>query len=153
MMGAVHVLPGTTFSNVKVRGDYDAEGRAIFTLRELEAWLTVQIAGAYHHRIHTTLLRPPLTVWRDLQGEVDFDLPPTVWRSEPHSFPRLGAGWRKTAFTSRKSATGQTPCHERLGEEVSCWSNTIHVIFPASSCASRVDASSKRGTATSLIRP
>jgi putative transposase len=76
MMGAVHVLPGTTFSNVKVRGDYDAEGRAIFTLRELEAWLTVQIAGAYHHRIHTTLLRPPLTVWRDLQGEVDFDLPP-----------------------------------------------------------------------------
>ena len=41
MMGAIHVLPGTTFSNVKVRGDYDAEGRAIFTLRELEAWLTV----------------------------------------------------------------------------------------------------------------
>ena len=76
MMGAVHVLPGTTFSNVKVRGDYDAEGRAIFTLRELEAWLTVQIAGVYHHRIHTSLLRPPLAVWRDLQGEVDFDLPP-----------------------------------------------------------------------------
>jgi putative transposase len=76
MMGAVHMLPGTTFSNVKVRGDYDAEGRAIFTLRELEAWLAIQIAGTYHHRIHTALLQPPLTAWRDLQGEVDFDLPP-----------------------------------------------------------------------------
>jgi hypothetical protein len=37
MMGAVHVLPGTTFTNVKIRGDFDAEGRATtFTLRELE---------------------------------------------------------------------------------------------------------------------
>ena len=35
-MGAVHVPPGTTFSNVKIKGDYDAEGRATFTLRELE---------------------------------------------------------------------------------------------------------------------
>jgi putative transposase len=76
LMGAVHLLPGTTFSNMKVRGDYDAEGRAILTLRELERWLAVQIAGRYHHRIHATLLRPPLAVWRDLQGEVDFDLPP-----------------------------------------------------------------------------
>ena len=41
-MGAVHVLPGTTFSNAKVRGDYDAEGRAVFTLRELEAWLAMK---------------------------------------------------------------------------------------------------------------
>lgn len=45
MMGAVHALPGATFSTVKVRGDYDAEGGAVFTLRELEAWLALQIAG------------------------------------------------------------------------------------------------------------
>jgi putative transposase len=76
MMGAVHLLPGTPFSNVKLRGDYDAEGRAIFTLRELEAWLAIEIAGKYHQRIHTALLRPPLAVCRDLQGEVDFALPP-----------------------------------------------------------------------------
>ncbi|RFB76696.1 Mu transposase C-terminal domain-containing protein [Methylovirgula sp. 4M-Z18] len=76
VMGAVHILPGTTFSNIKARGDYDAEGRATFTLRELEAWLTLQIAGVYHHRIHSSLLRPPVNVWQDLQGKVDFDLPP-----------------------------------------------------------------------------
>jgi putative transposase len=76
MMGAVHVLPGTTFSNVKIKGDYDAEGRATFTLRELERWIAIEIAGKYHHRIHSALLRPPVAVWRDLQGDVDFDLPP-----------------------------------------------------------------------------
>ena len=58
-MGAVHLLPGTTFSNMTVRGDYDAEGRAVFTLlRELETWLAVQIAGTYHHRVHAALMRP-----------------------------------------------------------------------------------------------
>jgi len=76
MMGAVHLLPGTTFSNVKIKGGYDAEGRATFTLRELEKWIAIEIAGKYHHRIHSALLRPPVAVWRDLQGDVDFDLPP-----------------------------------------------------------------------------
>jgi putative transposase len=76
MMGAVHVLPGTTFSNVKIKGDYDAEGRATFTLRELEKWIAIEIAGKYHDRIHSALLRPPVAVWRDLQGDVDFDVPP-----------------------------------------------------------------------------
>jgi putative transposase len=76
MMGAVHLLPGTTFSNVRIRGDYDSEGRATFTLRELEKWIALEIVGKYHQRIHATLLRPPLAVWRERQGEVDFDLPP-----------------------------------------------------------------------------
>lgn len=47
-MGAVHLLPGTTFSNVMIRGDYDAVGRAAFTLRELEKWIAIEIAGEYH---------------------------------------------------------------------------------------------------------
>ena len=75
-MGAVHLLPGTTFSNVKIKGDYDSEDRATFTLRELEKWIALEIVGKYHQRIHASLLRPPLAVWRERQGEVDFDLPP-----------------------------------------------------------------------------
>ncbi|WP_163317099.1 integrase catalytic domain-containing protein, partial [Enterobacter hormaechei] len=39
MMGAVHLLPGTHFSNVLDRGDYDSEARAVMTMRELETWL------------------------------------------------------------------------------------------------------------------
>jgi putative transposase len=76
MMGAVHLLLGTTFSNVKIRGDYDAVGRATFTLRELEKWIAIEIAGKYQQRIHSALLRPPLAIWRERQADVDFDLPP-----------------------------------------------------------------------------
>jgi putative transposase len=65
-MGAVHVLRGTTFSSVKDRGSYPAEGRATMTLRELERWLALEILGKYHHRVHSALQRPPLAVWAEL---------------------------------------------------------------------------------------
>ena len=35
-MGAVHLLPGTTFSSIAERGDYDFNTSATLTLRELE---------------------------------------------------------------------------------------------------------------------
>ena len=46
IMGAVHLLPGTTFSNVTEKESYDSEGRAVLTLPELERWLALQIAGS-----------------------------------------------------------------------------------------------------------
>jgi putative transposase len=39
MMGAVHLLPSTTFSNTSEKGSYDSEDRATLTLPELERWL------------------------------------------------------------------------------------------------------------------
>lgn len=36
MMGAAHLLPGSTFSNIKDRGDYDSVANATMTLDELE---------------------------------------------------------------------------------------------------------------------
>ena len=48
MMGAVHLLPGTTFSSVSKRGTYESEERARLTMPELERWLTLQISGVYH---------------------------------------------------------------------------------------------------------
>jgi putative transposase len=65
MMGAVHLLPGTTFSNVREKGAYEAEGRARLTLPELERWLALQIAGVYHLSIHSALGRTPLAAWED----------------------------------------------------------------------------------------
>jgi len=65
MMGAVHLLPGTTFSNVSDKGSYEAEGRAVLTLPELERWLTLQIAGVYHLTIHSALGKTPLAAWQE----------------------------------------------------------------------------------------
>ena len=39
MMGAIHLLPGSHFSNIFERGDLDAEAEAVMTLHELEIWL------------------------------------------------------------------------------------------------------------------
>jgi putative transposase len=64
-MRAVHVLRGTTFSSVKERAGYSAEGHATMTLRELEHWLALEILGKYHHRVHAGLKRPPLAVWTE----------------------------------------------------------------------------------------
>jgi putative transposase len=40
LMGEVHLLPGTTFSSVAQRGNYDSEGQATMTLAELKPWLS-----------------------------------------------------------------------------------------------------------------
>lgn len=63
MMGEVHLLPGTTFSSVAEKGDYDAEARAVMTLSELETWLAVQIAGVYHAQLHSGVKLPPNEAW------------------------------------------------------------------------------------------
>ena len=65
MMGAVHLIPGTTFSNANEKGSYDSEGRAVLTLPELERWLALQIAGVYHLSQHSALGKTPLEAWRE----------------------------------------------------------------------------------------
>jgi putative transposase len=65
MMGAVHLLPGTTFSNVNEKGAYASEGRARLTLPELERWLALQIAGVYHLSVHSALGMTPLAAWQE----------------------------------------------------------------------------------------
>jgi putative transposase len=65
VMGEVHLLPGTTFSNVADRGSYDSEGRATMTLTDFDAWLTRQIAVLYHGGIHRGIDRTPLGAWQE----------------------------------------------------------------------------------------
>jgi putative transposase len=74
-MGAVHLLPGTTFSNPSERAGYKSSNAARMTLRELERWIGWEIAGHYHQRIHTGLQRPPIAVWREHEERLNFRLP------------------------------------------------------------------------------
>ncbi len=60
-MQLVHNLPGTTFSNIEERGDYDAEHLAALTLAKLEHWLTLAIVKYYHNKIHSSLGVAPLS--------------------------------------------------------------------------------------------
>lgn len=64
IMQRVHLVPGTTFSNPKDRGNYDSAKRAVMTLREFRGWLIDQITRWYHVKPHRGLSgRTPLQVW------------------------------------------------------------------------------------------
>jgi putative transposase len=62
MMGAVHLLPGTTFSDIEERGGYDSAANATMTLDELERWMALEIMR-YHADRHGALGIPPLAAW------------------------------------------------------------------------------------------
>ena len=64
MMGAVHLLPGTTFSDIESRGDYDSLANSAMTLDELEQWLALEIIR-YHAARHGALGIPPIAAWRE----------------------------------------------------------------------------------------
>jgi putative transposase len=66
LMGLVHGLPGTTFSNVGQRGSYDSDKAACLTLEEVEHWLAVAVAKYYHQHPHEGLDgQTPLRRWRE----------------------------------------------------------------------------------------
>lgn len=50
----IHFLPGTTLSNVVIRGDYDSEGEACLTFSEFRLWFARAIQS-YHHTDHRML--------------------------------------------------------------------------------------------------
>lgn len=58
-------LPGTTFSNVQAKAEYDSEGNACMTINEFEAWFTVFIVYCYHHRAHKGICDvPPIKLYQ-----------------------------------------------------------------------------------------
>lgn len=78
-------IPGTKFSNPIERGEYDSEGRAIFTLAEFEAFFTEFLVNDYHldeHRGKGMDGLAPLQKWKKgiFEGDV---MPPTGLPDRP----------------------------------------------------------------------
>ena len=63
-MQLIHQLPGTTFSNIVERGDYQSEKKAVLTMSELEHWLTIAITDYYHQKIHSGITMPPIEKYK-----------------------------------------------------------------------------------------
>ncbi|BCT78115.1 transposase [Sinomonas cyclohexanicum] len=74
MMGMVHELSGTTFSNPAERGSYDSEAKATLTMAELERWLALAVA-VYHGQLHGTTGQTPQRRWEEACGKA---APPVV---------------------------------------------------------------------------
>lgn len=63
LLKEIHDLPGTTFSSIKERGEYQPDKHAVMTLKEFEAWLATLICKVYHQRVHSGIGMPPLKKW------------------------------------------------------------------------------------------
>lgn len=104
-IGLIHNLPGTTKSNPKDKGDYDAEEEAIFTLEEIEWLLTYWICDVYNAREHRATRRSPLGLWREMANEyppvmpahVD-DLDVLLGRVDGRTVTRKGIEWEGLLF-------------------------------------------------------
>ncbi|MAN80834.1 MAG: transposase [Rhodospirillaceae bacterium] len=60
-----HELPGTTFSNIVMKGVYDSEKNAAITFSKLEKILTEYIVSVYHQTHHSGIDMSPLQKWRE----------------------------------------------------------------------------------------
>jgi putative transposase len=73
-----HTNPGTTFSNITSRGDYDAEKNAVITQSSFMEILMVWIVDYYHAKTHSTIGMPPIVMWRENVGKISVPLPDDV---------------------------------------------------------------------------
>ncbi len=64
VMGKVHLLPGTTFSDPRQKGDYNPAKTAAMTLDEVERWLAHAICGLYHGSMHRGIDTTPVAQWQ-----------------------------------------------------------------------------------------
>jgi len=65
LMHTVHSIPGTTFSNIQERFEYDSEGNACMTFNELELWIATFITKIYHKRKHSIIKMSPESKWNE----------------------------------------------------------------------------------------
>lgn len=63
LMGEVHLLPGTTQSNIRAKGEYDSEKHSCLTLEEMQEWITRGIS-VYHNKLHSGIGMSPLASWK-----------------------------------------------------------------------------------------
>lgn len=61
----LHQQPGTTFSNLFDRDDYDPAKNAVITLSMLRLLIVKYICDEFHIKIHRTTGRPPLKLWME----------------------------------------------------------------------------------------
>jgi len=63
-MQLIHQIPGTTFSNISQKGNYNSEAHAVLTLAELERWLTIAIVDYYHQKCHQGIHMAPIEKYK-----------------------------------------------------------------------------------------
>lgn len=72
-----HGSPGTTFSNIFEKEDYNPAKHAVIGFRRLKEILTIWIVDVYHQRPHRSLASSPASVWSSAIAPEDIPVPPS----------------------------------------------------------------------------
>jgi putative transposase len=70
-----HGVPGTTFSNIFEKGDYNPTKHAVVTLSTLRKVVRMWIADVYHQQVHRSLQTTPAKMWTSSIKPEDIRLP------------------------------------------------------------------------------
>jgi len=70
-----HGVPGTTFSNIFEKGDYNPAKHAVVTLSTLRKVVRMWIADVYHQQVHRSLQTTPAKMWTSSIKPEDIRLP------------------------------------------------------------------------------
>jgi putative transposase len=70
-----HGVPGTTFSNIFEKGDYNPAKHAVITLSTLRKVVRMWIADVYHQQVHRSLQTTPSKMWTSSIRPEDIRLP------------------------------------------------------------------------------
>jgi putative transposase len=76
--GVAHGKPGTTFSNIPERGDYDSQKHAVVRFSTLKKMLRLWIADIYHQEIHSSLQKTPTQMWTANISPEDIEIPKSL---------------------------------------------------------------------------
>jgi putative transposase len=70
-----HGVPGTTFSDIFQKGDYNPAQHAVITLSTLRQIVRMWIADVYHQQVHRSLQTTPSKMWTSSIKPEDIRLP------------------------------------------------------------------------------
>lgn len=131
-----HSTPGTTFSNIFDKEDYDPSKQAILRFSTLKEVIYTWVADVYHQRVHRTLGAPPAVVWEnsirdedilvpDNPGDLDFML----GRSEQRVLTHKGIELYGLQYNSPELTVLRRTLGEKLDVEIRVdMANLGHII-------------------------
>jgi putative transposase len=73
--GIAHGIPGTCFSNIFEKGDYDPAKHAVVTFSTLKKICRLWVADIYHQKVHRALGISPVQMWNSSIKPEDIPLP------------------------------------------------------------------------------
>lgn len=120
-----HIAPGTTFSDIFEKDDYDPVKHAVVSLGTLQHIVRKWIVDVYHERVHRSLKMPPIVMWRSSINAEDIQLPEDpekldaiLGRREQRRLTHKGIEFEGLFYNSPDMTTLRMQLGEKLDVEI-----------------------------------